>query len=121
MLKLSKTTRLVIAIGFFVIALIGLNMVRSQLANQKDKLSEELALAQSSLDAIPVEKLSSQQATLEEQLNQTTSQFEEVAAILSQPAGSVTASNVLFDIAETHGLEVTEMASFDRRNSCSFG
>jgi len=110
-LKLSKTTKLVIAIGFFVIALIGLNMVRSQQGDQQNQLSEELALAQSRLDMIPVEKLSSQQAALEEQLNQTTSQFEEVKAILSEPVGSVAASNVLFDIAEAHGLEVTEMTS----------
>ena len=110
-MKLSKTTKLVIAIGFFVIALIGLNMIRSQQGNQQNQLNEQLTLAQSRLNMIQLEKLSSQQATLEKQLNQNTSQFEEVKAILSQPAGSIAASSVLFDIAEAHGLEVTEMTS----------
>jgi len=110
-LKLSKKIWLVIAIGIFIIAAIGLGMVRSQQVDEQNQLNEELALVQSRLTRVQLQKLPSQQVELEEQLSQATSQFEAVKAILSQPVGSVAASSILFDIAEAHGVEVTEMTS----------
>ncbi len=110
-MKLSKTTWLIIAIGIFIVVGIGLGMVRSQQADQQNQLNEKLILAQSRLEQIVLEKLSSQQAELEKQLSQATSQFETVKAKLSQPVGSTAASSMLFDVAEAHGLEVTEITS----------
>ncbi len=110
-MKLSKTTWLVIAIGIFVVAGLGLGMVRSQQLDQQSQLNEKLTLAQSNLEGVQLEKLSSRQAELEKQLSQATPQFEEVKAILSQPVDSITASSILFDIAKAHDLEVTEVTS----------
>lgn len=110
-MKLSKKIWLVIAIGIFIIAAIGLGMVRFQQINEQNQLNEKLVLAKSSLEGVQLEKLPSQQVELEEQLSQATSQFEAVKAILSQPVGSVAASSILFDIAKAHGVEVTEMTS----------
>ena len=110
-MKISKKTLLVIVIGIFVVVGIGLNMVRSQQDSEQSQLNEELALAQSRLAGIQLEKLSSQQAELEEQLSQATSQFEEVRAMFSQPIGSVAVTSSLFDIAKEHDVEVTEMTS----------
>lgn len=110
-MKLSKKTGLVIAIGILVIALIGLGMVISQQADEQNQLNAQLDLIQSRLMGIKLEQLSSRQAELETQLSQATSQFEAVKAIFSQPIGSVAAATALFDVAEAHGLEVTEMTS----------
>ena len=110
-MKLSKTTWLVIAIGIFVVALISLNMVRSQQVDEQNELKEKLAQTQSDLERVQPEKLSSQQAELEKQLSEATSQFETVNATLSQPAGSIAVTSILFDIAKAHDLEVTEMTS----------
>jgi len=110
-LKISKKTWLIIAIGIFVIALAALYMAYNQQVSEQNQLNEQLALAQSRLSGVNPEKLSSQQAELEEQLSQATSQFEAVKTVLSQPAGSITVTDILFDIARVHGVEVTEMTS----------
>ena len=110
-MKLSKKTWLVTAIGIFVVTFIGLGTVRYQQVHEQNQLNEQLALAQSR--GIQLEQFSSRQAELGRQLSQAKSQFEAVKAILSQPVGNITASSILFDIAEAHGVEVTGMTSSD--------
>lgn len=110
-MKLSKITWLVIGIGIFVVVGVGLGMVRYQQVDEQDELEEKLALAQSKLEQVQLEELSSQQTELNGQLSQATSQFEAVKATFSQPIGSIAATSMLFDIAKAHGLEVTEMTS----------
>ena len=110
-MKITKTSWLLIAVGAFIIILAGLGVVRSQQIHQQNQMSEKLALSQSRLEEITLEPLSDREGELEEQLSQTTLQFEAVKAILSQPIESVTVSTTLFDIIEAYGLEVTQMAS----------
>ncbi|MFC2056192.1 hypothetical protein ACFLTO_01310 [Chloroflexota bacterium] len=110
-MKPSKKTLLVIAVGAFVIVLGGLLMVRSRQVDEQNQLSEQLRLSQSRLQGIQPERLSSQQAELEKQFSQATSQFEAAKAILSQPVDSITAVTTLFEVAKIHGLVVTEMTS----------
>ncbi|MEE8413868.1 MAG: hypothetical protein V3R96_04890, partial [Dehalococcoidales bacterium] len=68
-------------------------------------------LAQSRLQGINLERISSQQKILEEQLSQTTSQFESVKSILAEPVGSINAATSIFEIAETYNLVVTGITS----------
>ncbi len=115
-MKLTKTSWLVIIIGFFVIILAGLSIVRSQQVHQQNQLNEKLALAQSRLEGIKLEQLSDREGELEEQLSQVTSQFKAVKAVLSQPVDSVTVNITLFDIIEAYGLKLTEMSSSSSAN-----
>ena len=110
-MKISRKTWLIVAIGILVIALASLGMLRSQQVSEQNQLNEQLILAQSRLSGVNLEELSSQQAEQEEQLSQATSQFEVLKTVLSQPAGSMTVTDILFDIARVHGVEVTEMTS----------
>ena len=110
-MKLSKKTWLVITSGIFVIALIGLGLLHYQQVQQHNQLNEELTLAQMKLNGFQLAQISDQQRELEDQLSQATSQFEAVKAMLSQPVGNIAASSILFDFAEAHELEVTEMTS----------
>lgn len=110
-MKISKTSWLLIAIGVFIIAMVGLGAVRYQQVNQQNQLSEELALAEMKLNGFQLEQLSDRQGELEEQLSQTISQLEAAKAMLSQPNGSIVTSGILFDIAEAYGVEVTEISS----------
>ncbi len=110
-MKLSKKTGLVIAIGVFVIALGGLFMAYSGQVDEQKQLNEQLVSIQANLMRGQVEKLSSQQAELEQQLSQAQSQFAAVNATLSQPVGSVAAATILFEVAKTYGLVVTEVTS----------
>ncbi len=110
-MKLSKTSLLVIIAGVLIIALAGVGFFYYQQINEQNQLNEQLALAQSRLSGVQLEKLSSQQAELDTQLSQTTAQFEEVRALFSHPFGSIAVTDTLFDIAEAHGLEITVMTS----------
>lgn len=110
-MKLSRTTLLLVAAGALIIILTSLGIVSFQQVDEQNQLNEQLALTQSNLNRIQLEKLSSRQTELESQLSQATSQFEAVKAILSQPVGSTAATGILFDVAEAYGLEVTELSS----------
>ena len=110
-MKLRKRTLLIIIVGIFVIVLISLSMLRSQQVSEQNQLNEQFTLIQSRLGVIKLEQLSSQQAELERQLRQATSQFEAVKTVLSQPVGSIAAASILFDIAKVYGLEVTDVTS----------
>jgi len=110
-MKLSKTTWLILTIGFFIIAFASLGIVRSQQVQEQDQLNQELTQAQLRLNEFQLEQLSSQHEELEKQLSQTISQFEAARTMLSQPIGSITTSGLLFDIAAACGVEVTEISS----------
>ena len=110
-MKLTKTSWLIIIVGGFIIILAGLGIVRSQQVNEQSELSEKLALAQSKLQAIQLDRLSYRQKELEQQLSETISQSKTGRAILSQPIGSITISDIVFDIAEANNVEVTEISS----------
>ncbi len=109
--KLTRTTLLLIVAGVCFIASVALSLVCSQQVQQQSQLKAKLVLDQSNLKGIRLEQLSSQQAELEKQLSQATSQFGAVNATLSRSIGSTNASNTFFDVAKANGLEVTEITS----------
>lgn len=110
-MKISKTSWIIIIIGAFMIALIGLGAVRSQQVNQQIQLDEELTSAELKLDRLQLEQLSHQEEELERQLSQIKSQSETARAALSQSIESIEVSGILFDIAEHNNVEVTEINS----------
>lgn len=110
-MKLSKTSWLLLAVGIFIIAFVGLGAVHYQQVQQENRLDDELALAQLKLKGIKLEQLSYQQEELEKQLGQTISWSGTAKAILSQPIRSVATSETLFDTAAVYGVEVTEISS----------
>jgi hypothetical protein len=97
--------------GIFIIAIIGLGVIRSQQVNQQNQLNEKLTATELKLNGFQIEQLSHQQEELEEQLNQTLAQSETARNILSQPTGSIATSSLMFDIAEANNVEITEINS----------
>jgi len=110
-LKLSKTSLVLLVIGILVIAFGSLGAIRAYQINQHIRLSEELASAQLQLKKFQLDKLTYRQSELEQQLGQALSQFEAAEATLSQSVGSIATSSILFDIAAANGVEVTEVGS----------
>lgn len=110
-MKLSKTSWLILTVGIAIITFASLGIAHSQQVHEQNQLNEELSLAERRLNGLQFEELSSQQAELEKQLSQTVSQLGAAKARLSQPAESIAASDALFDIAETCGVEVIEISS----------
>ena len=115
-MKLSKKSLLIIAVGIFLIALVGLWTVHSQQVDELKQLKEKLNTAELKLNGLQPEKLSQRQEELERQLNQTISQSETARTVLSQPIGSIAISNLLFDIAAANSVNITEISSSGMAN-----
>ena len=89
----------------------GLWVMRSQQAQEQERLYEELSVATVKLDSVNSDELLSQQAELEQQISQTLSQLETAQATVAQSAESISVSGTLFDIAELAGVEITAISS----------
>lgn len=110
-MKLGKTSVLLIIAGVIIIAFASLGIARVQRLNEQEQVDEELSLATLRLERFQIEYLHSQQEELEKQLGQASSELETVRVTLSQVIGSIGASDALFNIARTCGVEVTELTS----------
>ena len=110
-LGISRTGWIILAVGITIIAFANLGVARFQQVQERNQLNEKLSLAKQKLSEFQLEQIYSQQEELEKQLDQTMSQFQTAKTILSQPIGSISTSGKLFDIAETCGIEVTEINS----------
>ncbi len=108
-LKISKRLLLIIGIGVFAVLLFTLYRGYSQTTDEQNQLSAQLTLAKSRLAGLNLEQLSSQQAELEEQLGQATSEVEVVKAMLPQPVGGTEPDEIFFNVAKANGLKVTEV------------
>ncbi len=110
-MKLSKTTRIFLAIGIFVILVASLSMAYSQQSQEQSRLNQELSLAQLRLDKYSPDKLPSQQRELESQLAQAEAQLKNAKASLSQSIESIEVTNTLFAVAEACDVEIIEINS----------
>ncbi|MFC1918859.1 hypothetical protein ACFLUN_00985 [Chloroflexota bacterium] len=110
-MKPSKTGWIIINTVVFVIAIVSLALVHFYQVQQHKQLDEQLAQTQTSLRETQINQLISDKTALEVRLNELISQLEVVQGIFSNPVGSSTITKALFDIAEAHQLEVTEMTS----------
>ena len=106
MTKLSKASWRMLISGIFVIVFAGLGMAYSQQSQDQSRLSLDLAQAQLILAKTSPDELSSQEDELEKRLAQSQSQLETLKASLSPVLQSIEASDALFDIAKTCGVEV---------------
>ena len=110
-MKLSKTSWIVLTVGISIIAFASLGFARAQQLHERNQLNEELSIAELRLSKFQIEQFSSQQEELEKQLTESIAQLETTKVILSQPAESIAVSGTLFNIAETCGVEITEISS----------
>lgn len=108
-MKLSKTGLITIVACVLVIAIASLAIVHFKQFQQQKLLQEQLAQLQTNLGQAQTTKLVSDRVELETQLDEATSQLEIVQSMLSRPIESSVVTRGLFDLAENHGLEVTEM------------
>jgi len=92
--------------GIFIIVFAGLGMAYSRQTQEQTRLAQEVAQVQLILaKSLPAE-LSSEKDELEKRLAQSQPQLEALKASLSPVVQSIEASDALFDIAETCGVEV---------------
>ena len=116
-MKLGKTSLLLLAVGIVIITFTSLGVTRAQQLQEQDKVNEELSLVTWRLNTLQVAQLRSQYEDLENQLSQTTLRFEAVRAALARPIGSIDASDTLFSIANSCGVELNEIISLGQLSS----
>ena len=110
-MKLSKTSSLILTIGIFFIAFVGLGIAHSRQASEQNQLGEELYVAEQGLSKLPLQKLRSQKNDLEERLNRTLLQLEAAKNELSQPIKSIDITDSLFEIAGDCRVEISDVNS----------
>ena len=110
-MKLGKKSLLVIAIGIFAIALVGLWLVYSQQLTQKEELAGNLNTAQLKLNGFNNEPLSRRQDELEWQLDQVRSQATAAREMFTRPVNSIIVSDHLFEIAAANSVNITAISS----------
>jgi len=111
LIKLSRTSWLILTFGLFIIVLAGLAVVRFQQVGEQEALREKLTLAQTKLAKIQTERLSQRQKELELELSQIMAEAEAARAVLSQPISSLAISDMLWATAQANGVEITELSS----------
>lgn len=110
-MKLGKKSILIIGVGIFVIALIGLWLVYSQQLTQKEELESTLDTTKLKLTGINNETLSRRRAELEWQLEQVSSQADAARETFVQPVNSISVNDHLFEIAAAHSVNITAISS----------
>ena len=110
-MKLGKKARIILAGGIFIVLMASLFMVYSQQGQERSRLSDELSLVQLALTRFSPEKLSSQQKVLESRLTRTESELGTAKDKLRQSIESIEVTDTLFEVAETHSVEIIGIES----------
>jgi DNA-binding protein YbaB len=108
-LKLSKTSWLILAIGLFILVMAGLGITVSQQAKEQGRLSEELTASQQSLAALEITGMQSQLAGLQQKAAQDQQQLIAAQKQLEQTIVSVDVTDKFFSIANACSVNVTSL------------
>jgi len=111
-IRLSRTSWILLAVGIFVILVSSLGAAYGVQQNEKNRLDEELSLAQLRLAKYSPDELSAQQEELESQLAQIESEVTANKAYLSPSIENIEVIEALFvALAEATSVEVVEINS----------
>ncbi len=105
-MKLGKKAQIILAGGIFVVLMASLFMVYYQHGQEQNRLSDELSLVQLALTGFSPEKLSAQQRVLESRLTRTELELATAKNKLRQPIESIDITDTLFEVADTHNVEI---------------
>lgn len=105
-MKLGKKAQIILAGGIFVVLMASLFMVYYQHNQEQSRLSDELSLVQLTLARFSPEKLSAQQRILESRLTRTELELATAKTKLRQSIESIDITETLFDVADTHNVEI---------------
>ena len=116
-LKLSKTSWLILSAGIFIVILAGLGLTRSQQLSEQNQLDAALASTTSRLNKLEASSLELEEAELQQRLDETMVEFEEVKDRLRQTVVSVDVTDELFRIAEYSNVEISSLTTSPQSNA----
>ena len=105
-MRLGKKAQIFLAGGIFVVLMASLFMIYYQHGQERSRLSDELSLVQLTLARFSPEKLSAQQKVLESRLTRTELELATAKTRLRQSIESIEVTETLFDVADTHNVEI---------------
>jgi len=105
-MRLGKKAQIFLAGGIFVVLMASLFMIYYQHNQEQSRLSDELSLVQLTLARFSPEKLSAQQRVLESRLTRTELELGTAKTKLRQSILSIEVTDTLFDVADTHNVEI---------------
>lgn len=115
-MKLSRRTWIILLAGIFIIGLVSINTAYSKQDEERSQLNQELSVAQARLaqyapEQDSAQELASQQEELESRLVLIETQLKSVKVGLAPSIQSIEVTNTLFKVAESCGVEITEIGS----------
>lgn len=115
-MKLSRKAWIILLAGIFIVGLVSINMAYSEQDEEQSRLNQELSVAQARLaqyapEQDSAQELASQQEELESQLVLIETQLKSVKAGLTPSIQSIEVTDTLFKVAESCGVEITEIGS----------
>ncbi|MBN1643455.1 MAG: hypothetical protein JW856_01345 [Dehalococcoidales bacterium] len=112
-LKLSKTVFIVLGAGIMVLAVAILIMTYSRQAAEQKRLKDEMAVSQDRLSKLELVQLISRKESLEEELNQVSSELQDIKDTVGLPINSISANDILFALARECNVTLTSSISSD--------
>ena len=116
MLKLSRTSWLILLAGIFIVIVGGLGLTRSQQLQEQARLDDELAKAEMRLDKLQVKDLRQQQEELQGRLDESTVQLVATKNRLRQTIESIDVTDEFFAIAKSCSVIIESMSSSSIRS-----
>ena len=111
MSKLSRKSVIALIVGVFVIAYVSLGVPIMRQAQEQKGLDDELSMAEDNLAAYDLTDLYARKDELVQQLSQTLAEADSAKAALAQALESIAATRTLFHVAESHGVDITDISS----------
>ena len=112
-MKLGKTSWIVLTVGIILVAFGSLGIARAQQVDERQRLDDELAVAEVRLSKLQLNQLRSQQSELEKQSEQISLQLTAAKDNFRQPIESIEVTDTLFEIAGASGVEIIDYGSSD--------
>ena len=111
MLKLSKTSLLILLAGIFIVIVAGLGLTRSQQTQAQGQLDEELSIAEMRLNKLQETQLRQQQEELQKQLDESAIRLAAAKDKLRHSVESIDVTDEFFAIAQSSGVAVASVSS----------
>jgi hypothetical protein len=110
-MKISKATWMILGAGIFIIVLSGLGVARYGQVQERDKVSEDLAVNTVRLNKLQVITPQAQIDELQEEVNDVQSQTEDIKTRLVQSIISVDVADKFYEIAGFYSVNVTSLGT----------
>jgi TolA-binding protein len=111
MLKLGKTSWVILSIGIFIVIGAGLGFTRNQQLQEQNRLDEELTLAEKRINNLQIKELREQEDALQASLEESAFHLQEIKESLHQTVVSADIVDEFYRVAYAGNVEVIAIST----------